>query len=54
VFKKSSPFIQRGHSVDICPDSPAASKETNCQISALLMIIHSGSVLGKLIYYLNV
>lgn len=48
TYKKSSPFIQRGHSVDTCPGSPIASKETNCQISTLLMIIHSGSVLGKI------
>lgn len=46
TFKKSSPFIQRGHSVDTCPGSPTINKETNCQISTLLMIIHSGSVLG--------
>lgn len=51
-FKKSSPFIQRGHSVDTCPGSPVANKETNCQISVLLMIIHSGSVLGVYILLL--
>jgi len=50
TYKKSSPFIQRGHSVDTCPGSPVISKENNCQISTLLMIIHSGSVLGKYIY----
>lgn len=47
TYKKSSPFIQRGHSVDTCPGSPITSKENNCQINTLLMIIHSGSVLGK-------
>lgn len=51
TFKKSSPFMQRGHSVDTCPGSPIASKETNCQISTLLMIIHSGSVLGIYLLY---
>ncbi|KAF0748361.1 protein retinal degeneration B isoform X2 [Aphis craccivora] len=45
TYKKSSPFIQRGHSVDTCPGSPITSKENNCQINTLLMIIHSGSVL---------
>ncbi|XP_050533208.1 protein retinal degeneration B isoform X2 [Daktulosphaira vitifoliae] len=43
--KKPSPFIQRGYSIDTCPGSPVISKETNCQINVLLMIIHSGSVL---------